>query len=242
MTHFLLNRIIGEAGLRRFAAIGMVLLLSGCGIARNIQMNNEIGEAKKKIETLKDECKARLQNPNLDPIRNKLVLWNDPPDTPPPSRILGDASVPTPIERAALQMWGDIRDDCFHKANVLAAPPLVATPSQAAIIQQDNSFFLQAMGLSNQLLVALEQDKLTYGEFSQRNYEIVKQAMDTERSFRMAVIAADQQRQAQEQKQFQDALLTWAALANEVNARRPIVTTTNCTNVGTGVACSSIAR
>lgn len=210
---------------------------AGCGVANQLQLQSEVSQQKDQIARIKADCIAKLQNPILNPIRSKVVLYNDPPDASPPVSILSNTTFAAPDDDAALHAWAQIRDDCLTAGLKAAQPPTAANAAQRMVLEQDNSFFTEAHNLSNQMLVALMQHKITYGEFAEENYKIVRDAFAAERQFRAAVVAADQQRQMQEQQQFQNALLAYATVVNQMQARQPRVETANCSGMGNSISC-----
>lgn len=77
----------------------------------------------------------------------------------------------------------------------------------------------------SELIVALYQEKLTYGEFAQLRYTIGKAAVDADQQYREARLIQDQDRQLQVQQianqQFTNSLTAWANYMQAVNARQP---------------------
>ncbi len=92
-------------------------------------------------------------------------------------------------------------------------------------IQQDRSFGQAASAKVGDLIVALYQEKLTYGEFARKRYEITRDAADAERQYRQSTQLADQQQrmQAQQlaQQQFANSLAAWSTYMQAANARQP---------------------
>ena len=82
----------------------------------------------------------------------------------------------------------------------------------------------EAAARVGQLIVALYQQKLTFGEFAQKRYEITREAASAEQEFRRSTQLADQQRQMQAQQlaqqQFQNNLIAWSAYMQSVSARQ----------------------
>lgn len=103
--------------------------------------------------------------------------------------------------------------------------PPAATLLQVTEIQQDRSFGQAASAKVGDLIVALYQQKLTYGEFAKERYEITRDAADAERQYRQSMQFADQQQrmQAQQlaQQQFANRLAAWSTYMQAVNARQP---------------------
>ena len=100
----------------------------------------------------------------------------------------------------------------------------------------------------NKLIVALYQQKMTYGEFAQRRYEIGREGAKAENDFRRSVLLADREHQEKAQQAAQDQynakLAAWSAYNQSVAARQPqtvrlinsppISSSVNCTSYRTG--------
>ena len=172
------------------------------------QQNAALNEQMKAVGA---QCKSDFQTPELDVIRKKIELHRESGETPPPFEIASNDTFPNEVEHVAIMKWAKLRDDCMRRAEAAAIIPASSTAMQVAFIQQDRSFAKEAGGRVTGLIVALYQQKLTYGEFAQKRYEITRDAMAAERQFRQATLIADQQRKLQAeqlaQQQFQNNLV-----------------------------------
>ena len=70
--------------------------------------------------------------------------------------------------------------------------PPSASAIQTTFIQQEQAFHEASTGRVSELIVAVYQAKLTYGEFAQKRYEITRDTPAAERQYREAVLIADQ--------------------------------------------------
>jgi hypothetical protein len=170
------------------------------------------------------QCVDEMRSPELDPIRSKVELVRQTPDAP-PFEIASIDAFPSGSELPAIAKWAKMRDACMRRAGgALSAVPS-SDPLEAAIGQQRLSFGTEAAARVSELILALYHQKLTYGEFAQKRYEVGRDAASAERQFDMAVLLADQehQRQAKQlaQQQFQNSLLLWSSYMQNVNARQP---------------------
>jgi hypothetical protein len=170
------------------------------------------------------QCASDMQSAELDPIRHKVELLRQSPDTPPPFEIASNDTFPAADERPIIAKWATVREGCLKRVAALPPPPS-ATALQVTFRQQDRAFMQEANGRVSSLIVALYQAKLTYGEFAQRRYEITRDAAAAERQFRAAALIADRERQIQAQQlaqqQFQNNLIAWSTYMQAVNARQP---------------------
>jgi hypothetical protein len=197
------------------------------------------------------QCISDMQSSDLDPIRDKVELSRTSTDTPPPFQIASNDTFPTPSERQVIAKWATIRDECIKRANATSHIPPSATPLQIAFLQQDRAFSVEVTGRVGELILALYQARLTYGEFAQKRYEIGRDGAAAERQFRTATLIADHDRQVQAQQlaqqQFQNNLIAWSTYMQAVNARQPqtvhlegsVRVKTNCTSQQLGTFVST---
>jgi hypothetical protein len=177
------------------------------------------------LQTNQAQCKDDTLTPELDPIRHKVELHREFPESPPPFEIASNDTFPSEAERKVIARWATIREECDKRYDATSKIPASATPLQVAFLQQDRSFGEEARGRVGGLIVTLYQQKLTYGEFAQKRYEITREAAAAERQYRQATLISDQQRQMQAQQmaqqQFQNNLMAWSTYMQAVSARQP---------------------
>jgi len=172
-----------------------------------------------------EQCKADYATAALDPIRHKVELYREPPDAAPPFEIASNDTFPTNAERAIIGKWASLRDECVRRSDAVFTIPPTASGMEVAFLQQRRSFGLQSGARVGELIVALYQQKLTYGEFAHKRYEITRDAAAAELAFRQSTLDRDQQRQMQAQQlaqqQFANNLAAWSVYMQSVNARQP---------------------
>jgi hypothetical protein len=177
------------------------------------------------IDEANAQCKADVSIAELAPLRDKIELYREAMETPPPFGIIANDTFPTDADRTLIAKWATLRDECIKRIDKVLAGASVGTQMQIAFQQQDQSFGRQAAGRVSELIVALYQQKLTYGEFAKKRYEITRDAAAAERQFRESKLIADQDRQMQAQhlaqQQFQNNLAAWSAYTQAVIARQP---------------------
>jgi len=223
-------------GLKRTVVLMVAVppLLWGCGVAQTVANLKQQADLKEQIQAVRErnqaiqtQCKADLQTPELDPIRSKVELYREPSsiETPPPFEIASNDTFPTEPERTAIRKWAAIRDACIARQNAILVVPASANAVQTVFVQQEFAFGKEMSGHVGQLIVSLYQQKLSYGEFAQRRYEITRDTAVAERQFRQAALISDQQRQMQErqlaQQEFQSRVAAWSAYTQAVSARQP---------------------
>lgn len=177
------------------------------------------------LQSAQAQCKDEMLAPELDPIRHKVELYRESPESAPPFEIASNDTFPTESDRPVIAKWATIRDECIKRSEAVSNIQPSATPLQVAFLQQDRAFGKELGGRVGELIVALYQQKLTYGEFAQKRYQISREAAAAERQFRQTTLIADQQRQMQvqqlAQQQFQNNLMAWSTYMQAVNARQP---------------------
>lgn len=117
-------------------------------------------------------------------------------------------------------------------------PAAGMTPLQSARFEQDRSVEREAQGRVAALIVSLYQQKMTYGEFAQKRYELERNAAITQIRYREARLLVDgeQQLRAQQlaQQEFQNSVQAFSAYTQSVNARRPQTMRLSCTSRRSG--------
>jgi hypothetical protein len=176
-------------------------------------------------KTVQDECSNALATSELDVIRDKVELIRATNDSPVPFAIATNNQFPTLAERTAIAKWAKIREECMAKMDAAINEPAVGTPLQITFTQQLRSFRTQTGARVSELIVALYQSKLSYGEFAQKREEITAKIAAAEREFRASVLLADRDIQMRSQQlaqqQLQNNLSAWSTYMQSVNARQP---------------------
>jgi hypothetical protein len=183
------------------------------------------GEGEPDLTAAQEQCKRDLDTQELDPIRQKVELFRKSSDAPPPFAIAAINTFPTDAERPVIAKWATIRDACVSRTTAFVAPPASANLIQSTFFQQEASFGKVAAAKVGELIVALYQQKLTYGEFAQKRYGIGRDATAAELAFRQSTLERDQARQLQvqelAQQEFSARMTAWAKYMESVNARQP---------------------
>jgi hypothetical protein len=183
------------------------------------------------------QCKAEYQTSELDPIRSKVEFLKES-EAAPPFEIASNDTFPTESDRAVIAKFATLRDACVKRWNAAHVVPGGATPLQAALLRQGWSFGLESGARVGELLIALYQQKMTYGEFAQKRYEITLDRANRERQFHQATAAANEQRQLEAQRftqqQAANDRIAWAAYLQAMNARQPKSVQLNCTSLSFG--------
>ncbi len=122
-----------------------------------------------RIEPAVSKCKDELRTPELDSIRAKVELSRDSWESPVPFAIATNDAFPTEMERSAIAKWATLREDCVKRSGGVFALPPSATPLQITVFQQDRSFSEAGSAKVGDLIVSLYQQKLTYGEFAEKD-------------------------------------------------------------------------
>ncbi|MFM0140076.1 hypothetical protein [Caballeronia grimmiae] len=197
-----------------------------------------------KFDDASKQCNADMATPELDPLRNKIQFARKFDDAPPFQYASLDA-FPSTADRPLIAAWATIRDGCVQRENAIDIIPADATALDVTRIKQERAFGQEAEAKVGELILALYQQKLTYGEFAQQRYVIGKAAVDASRQYREARLLRDQERQLRAQQvanqQFMNSLNAWSTYLQAVNARQPQAVTlttasprTHCTSIRSG--------
>ncbi|WP_368623603.1 hypothetical protein [Paraburkholderia sp. BR13444] len=175
-------------------------------------------------ETVHKQCETDMAIPELNLLREK-VEFSRKLDAPPPFQYASLDSFPSATERPLVAKWATLRDACIARERAVNPARANATALDESFIRQQMSFGSEAEGKVSELIVALYQQKLTYGEFAQRRYSIGKAAVDAAQQYREARLVENQERQLQAQQianqQFANSMSAWATYMQAVNARQP---------------------
>lgn len=175
---------------------------------------------------LQSQCKAEMENPALNIIRNKVQLYRAINDSPPPFEIATNKNFPTAKEKEAIKQWAKVREGCQERDDEMTASvPKPATQMQQAYADKQLEFRRQLQAGINALVVALYQSKLTYGEFAQKRYDFTRNVAAAEREFRAAALMQDRDLQVKAAQlalqQQQNNIAAWNTYMQSVNARQP---------------------
>ena len=191
-------------------------------------------------EKLVVDCRADMQSPQLDPIRTKVELTRESSESPVPFAIAANDSFPTKDERPAIAKWAELREVCIKRFESAYVLPPGLTPLQATNTEQLRAVDRAVGARVGDLIVSLYQQKLTYGEFAKKRYEISREGADIQRQLRQSYQIADREQQirAQQmaQQQFQNNVAAWSTYVQAVNARQPqtVYLKGNCNTVKIG--------
>lgn len=178
------------------------------------------------FKAAQEECKASFAAPELDPIRHKIELYRASDNQEPlPFEIASNDNFPTADERPVIVNWGTLRDACLRRTFSVPLPPS-ASQVQTAMLKQVLAFAHQVADDETELIICLHQQKLTYGEFGRKRYEVVQAAA----AFQLAIAQVstankDQQHTLEEllpaQQQFTETLDGFSKYVRAVKARKP---------------------
>lgn len=192
------------------------------------------------FDAVHKQCVADMATLELDPLRDKIEFLRKL-DEPPPFQYASLDAFPTAAERPLIAKWAKLRDACVERERAVTVVPPNASSLEGAFIRQEVAFTTGAEARVSELVVAVYQQKLTYGEFAQRRYAIGKAAVDANRQYREARLIQDQERQLQAQhlasEQFNNSLNAWANYMQAVKARQPQAVRLNsvhCTSTSFG--------
>jgi len=200
------------------------------------------------LKSAADQCREDAQSPALDPIRSKVELIKSDPNMSPPFEVATNEAFPSESERPVIAAWAKIRESCTQRMSSLPRLLPSASPLQVTTDRKARELELGVSAEVNKLIVALYQQKMTYGEFAQRRYEIGRDGAKALTDFKQSVLLADRDHQEKAQQVAQDQynakLAAWSAYNQSVAARQPqtvrlinsppIPTSVNCTSYRTG--------
>ncbi|HLX29703.1 MAG TPA: hypothetical protein VKV24_14575 [Casimicrobiaceae bacterium] len=190
------------------------------------------------------QCKHEFEAATeLDPIRGKVEFYRDDWDAAPPFAIAVLDVFPDSEERAAISKYATLRDACNRRRDAVSYIPAGSSRLQIASLQQQHAIVQDADAQGTDLLLALYQQKLTYGEFARKRYDITHKALAAERQVQQAAAERDEQRRIEAQRLAQQQAandrIAWAAYLQALNARTPRTVHLNCTSYAYGNTVST---
>jgi len=178
----------------------------------------------KLVDEAYQRYKTRVnQNTDLEPIAKKIELTRQT-ESPVPFEISSNNNYPTPDEAKVIAKWASIRDEYLkEEQSIFTANQPTGNSLQQANETKLRSFRFEINARSSELIVALHQGKLTYGEFAQKRYEISNQLLSASRTFYSALLEKDRDIQIKQQsvaeQQAANNLAAWGAYMQSVNSR-----------------------
>lgn len=177
----------------------------------------------------REECKASMATPELEPIRHKVEFvreLQEQRDEPLPFEIATNDNFPTSDDRPVIAKWASLRDECIRRLDALQYIPSGANELQITMLKQLRSFSQQIIGDETELIISLYQQKLTYGEFGRKRYEIGKATGAFTLAIQQAAAGSNNtQRQLEDlqaaQQQFTDTIDAFSKYVHTVQARKP---------------------
>jgi hypothetical protein len=183
-----------------------------------------VDDIEKLLQAASERYEGKIRaNSELEPISKNVELIRVP-ESSVPFGIASNNNYPTADEAKVIAKWASIRDEFLTEERAINA----ANPPNGNVIQQANqgklrSFNLELGAKVSELIVALYQGKLTYGEFAQKRYEIAHQLNTAARNFYTAILEKDREMQIRQQntaeQQVANNLAAWGAYMQGVNSR-----------------------
>lgn len=178
------------------------------------------------FKVVHDQCQTDVSSPDLDIIRRKIELFKPSLNASPAAEILSLDQFPTSAEVDPIAKWQSIRGLCLQREDaVLQNIPQANDLVSENYMKQQARFAKEAQLKIGELAEALQALKVTYGEFATKSYEISKQAVNAQVTYKEAALVSDRKRQLQiqqyAQQQFDNNLMAWNTYMKAVNARKP---------------------
>lgn len=195
---------------------------SGSSKASAIKARNEAIAAW--IEGWRKECAIAVSTPELNSIRSKVEIIHEP-TTPIPLKYASLDAFPTNADISLITKWNELRAACIKQEHSINLTSPDMTPFEQSNALRRAAFFGVAEAEVNQLTIALPLQKLTYGEFAQRRYQINAAAVDAAWRYSATLTIPDKSLQflarRRVKQQFSDKMDAWDSYMRSVDARPP---------------------
>lgn len=210
---------------QRLSALLITVAMTGCGPAHLVQelgYKSDIEKMGVQLKASQQQCRDEMQVSDLDPIRQKVDLARGLSDRDPPAFALAsNESFASDAERPVIAKWASMRDVCIKRANSIRVTPTSASASEKMTFPQQMAIPREYSARVSELVLLLYRQKLTYGEFAQKQYEFGRDAQASEFALTQAIVARDDDRQALAQQQFDSIEKNWTDYIQAVSARAP---------------------
>jgi hypothetical protein len=199
----------------------LIAALLGCASVQNGNALREIQDLRASQRAATEQCWADMSTPELDPLRSKVEIPKKIPDAAPPFSILANDTFPDEVDRSLILKWAALRDVCIARVVKTLSVPAHADINLQLVLQAEYSVVKGSGEGLDELLVALYHQKLTYGEFAKKRYELGRDEVEALHAIQQSAADRDEARRAQAQQQFANTLTAWSAYMQAVNARQP---------------------
>jgi len=204
--------------------IAAVILLSACGagaVPNNDSAQPQGSPIALRMQTAIELCKKSLSSPTLDLIRSKADPLRVAADGEPPLALTSNDAFPSESDHLVIAEWMNLRDLCVARFDALGAD--LPSPNGISDIVLQQLLMLSKLSSASvgDLILALYQGKMTYGEFARKRYEFTRDSAAINAAFNQAALDQDQRQLVQAQQQMSRAAAAWETYINELRLREP---------------------
>lgn len=185
-------------------------------------------DASKTGKAITEKYQERLKrDTELLPLASKVEFFRES-RTPVPFTIASNNDHPTTTEAQLIAKWAKIREDYVREiAELNAKVPIGGDALQQANVKKLRAFGEDITARIADLIVALYNGKLSYGEFARKRYEVSSSLQSASEEFQRSVLQADRDAQIRQQalaeQQRANSLAAWSTYMQTVNSRPPVV-------------------
>jgi hypothetical protein len=199
----------------------MAILMTGCA-----QMNAQSQRAvlEQEIADVNQRCASLMADPALNPIRDKVGLYNADQQTFP---MRTNTDYATAEEKPVIALWAQKRDQC----EVMNRPILAKAPVQMAAVIKASKEVVDSM------IAELYLGKINYGELANKRAKNAAEFKTTLANIQQALALQNQQAQFQAQQLANQAIANWNAQMQTQALQQmqrqmssPVRNTINCTS------------
>jgi hypothetical protein len=211
-----------------FKVRGMIVLAAcvfccyaGVALSAGAYGNTEIDSLIVNLRASIDQCKTNLAVVDLDSIRGKADPSRIAADGPPPNAVASNDTFPTKAERSVIAKWMTIRTACRDRFDLLLVVPPTANIAQASSLKQVFALTRASEANVGALIHALYEQRVTYGEFAQKRFEITQAATILNSEIDQALHGQGQTDLPGTERHLASTIAAWEAYIKLVNAREP---------------------
>jgi len=199
------------------------ILMTGCA---QMHAQSQRAALEREIADSRQQCESLMADPALNPIRDKVALFNTEQQT---FAMRTNTDYVSSEEKSAIALWAQKRDQCqlIERPMWAKAPPQIAAVANAA------------RQLTDSMIAELYLGRITYGELANRRVKNAAEVRTTLANIQQALAVHNQQAQFQAQQLANQAIANWNAqmqtqalqqMQRQRQMSSPVRDTINCTS------------
>ena len=202
----------------------LMVALCGCGLIQQARQREALQKA---VADTRQGCEALFADSVLDPIRNKVALYNPEQQT---FAMRTNTDYVSGEEKPVIALWAQKRDQCEQ----IAGPMLAMFPVQMVAVTK------AAKQATDSMIAQLYLGQITYGELANKRAQNLAEMRTAMANIQQALVVQSQQAQFQAQQLANQTIANWNSLMQTQalqQMRTQMSAPVNCTTFGNMTTC-----